>query len=80
MSQINRYTCEEVFRRLDDYLDRELTPEEMQLVREHLEVCVACASEFRFEESVVSAMKDKVKRLAVPADLWAKITCALSQR
>ena len=29
MSDINRLTCDEAFRRLDDYLDRELTPEEM---------------------------------------------------
>jgi Putative zinc-finger len=36
MAPIDRYTCEETIRRLDDYLDRELTPHEMQLVKEHL--------------------------------------------
>ena len=53
MTHLSRYTCEEAFRRLDDYLDRELSAEEMTLVREHLEICAGCAREFNFEESVL---------------------------
>ena len=36
MTIIDRYTCEEVVRRLDDYVDRELSPREMQLMRQHI--------------------------------------------
>jgi anti-sigma factor RsiW len=73
MSALDRYTCEETFRRLDDYLDRELSPDEQRLVEEHLRVCGICASEFRFEQSVLDGVRDKLSRLAVPADLMARI-------
>jgi anti-sigma factor (TIGR02949 family) len=79
MAHIDRYTCEETFRRLDDYLDRELTPHEMQLVREHLEICAVCAAEYAFEESVLRQVRSKLQRIAAPPDLLAKITRALRQ-
>jgi mycothiol system anti-sigma-R factor len=87
----DRFTCEEVFGRLDDYLDRELTAEEMRLVREHLETCAACASEHRFESRVISDIRSKLsriaappslredlQRLAVPADLMARINARIA--
>lgn len=79
MANIDRYTCEEAFRRLDDYLDRELTPHELQLVREHLEVCAVCAAEYAFEASVLKQVRVKLQRVAAPADLLAKIRRALRQ-
>jgi hypothetical protein len=78
MSAIDRYTCEQTFRRLDDYLDRELSPDERRLVEEHLRVCGICASEFRFEQSVLDGVRDKLSRLAVPADLMARISSLLT--
>ena len=50
---LNRTTCEEAFRRLDDFLDRRLARTEMHLIEEHLEICAACAREFTFEASVL---------------------------
>lgn len=79
MAPIDRYTCEETFRRLDDYLDRRLTPHEMQLVREHLEVCAMCADEYRFEAGILTQVREKLQRIAAPADLLAKISRALAQ-
>jgi len=79
MPPVDRYTCEEVFERLDDYLDRELTGEEMRLVREHLETCAQCASEYRFEAAVLNGVKSKLRRLAVPSDLMARISARLAQ-
>jgi anti-sigma factor (TIGR02949 family) len=79
MAPIDRYTCEETIRRLDDYLDRELTPHEMQLVKEHLEVCATCASEYAFEASALERLRDKLQRIAAPADLMAKVSRALQQ-
>lgn len=74
----DRFTCEEVFARLDDYLDRELTAEEMQLVRDHLATCAACASEYRFEAGVLEGVREKLRRLAVPADLMARISARIA--
>jgi anti-sigma factor (TIGR02949 family) len=79
MANIDRYTCEQTFRRLDDYLDRELNPEQMQLVREHLEVCAVCAAEYTFEASVLKQVRAKLQRIDLPADLLAKISRALKQ-
>jgi anti-sigma factor (TIGR02949 family) len=80
MKSLSRFTCEETFRRLDDYLDRELAPEEAQLLREHLNTCIACAQEFRFEESVIVNVKRKVRQLDVPDDLESRILAALQGR
>ena len=73
----DRFTCEEVFARLDDYLDRELTPDEMRLVREHLATCALCASEYRFEAGVLEGIRDKLRRISVPSDLMARISARL---
>jgi mycothiol system anti-sigma-R factor len=74
----DRLTCEEVFERLDDYLDRELSPEQMGLVREHLEVCAVCASEYRFEAGVIGGVREKLRRITLPEGLRARISALLA--
>jgi anti-sigma factor (TIGR02949 family) len=74
---INRHTCEEAFRRLDDYLDRRLTPEETRLVEEHLQICAACSREFSFEESVLTGVRRKLRHLEAPADLLGRVLSQL---
>ena len=69
MSPFDRFTCEEVFRRLDDYLDRELAPAEMQRVSEHLQTCAACAQEYAFEAGVLTDVRAKLHRIQAPSDL-----------
>jgi len=73
MTSIDPYGCREAFRRLDDFLDRELAPAEIALVEAHLEVCAVCAREFRFEATVLSAVRGKVQRISVPDGLHARI-------
>jgi mycothiol system anti-sigma-R factor len=75
---VDRYNCEETFRRFDDYLDRELTPEEMELVREHLDFCARCARELAFEESVLRQVRGKVRRISLPPNLMDRISRTLS--
>ena len=77
MTHINRYTCEEAFRRLDDYLDRELSAEEMTLVHEHLDICAGCAREFNFEASVLRGVREKLRQIDLPDSLQARILSAL---
>jgi len=78
--QLNRNTCEEAFRRLDDFLDRRLGPEETRLVEEHLHICEACTREFAFEESVLNGVKRKLRHLSAPADLLTRILSQLPTR
>ncbi|MBI4553478.1 MAG: zf-HC2 domain-containing protein [Candidatus Latescibacteria bacterium] len=79
MNHIDRLTCEETFQRLNDYLDRELNPEEMRLVKEHLDICAVCASEYTFEASVLSDVRMKLQRIHVPADLRTKVSAVLDR-
>ena len=77
MRELSRFTCEEAFRRLDDYLDRELSAQEMTLVHEHLEICAGCAQEFNFEESVLKGVRTRLRQIDLPADLQARVLRAL---
>lgn len=79
MSDINRLTCDEAFRRLDDYLDRELTPEEMARVKEHLDTCEMCAREFGFEERMLRGLRDKLRRIKAPDGLADKVARSLAR-
>jgi anti-sigma factor (TIGR02949 family) len=75
----DRYTCEEMLRRLDDYLDRELTPDEIRHVEEHLEDCEACIREFGFEANVISAVRTKLREVEVPQTLADNVAMALAR-
>jgi len=79
MTPLNRYTCEEAFRRLHDYLDRELSTEETVLVREHLEICAGCAREFNFEASVLKGVREKLRQIDLPPSLQARILSVLDR-
>lgn len=78
MAGLDRYTCEDAFRRLDDYLDRELSPLETERVREHLELCAACASEYQFEEGVIRQVREKLARIPAPEGLLGRISSSLT--
>jgi anti-sigma factor (TIGR02949 family) len=79
MTTIDRYTCEEVVRRLDDYVDRELSPREMQLMREHIETCAACAHEYDFAMATLRTLKSRLRRIEVPQDLMAHVALRLAE-
>lgn len=79
MSRLDRLTCEEMFRRLDDFLDRELTPAEMQQVKEHLENCARCASEYQFDETVLRQVRERLARVQAPPGLLDSIRARLEK-
>jgi anti-sigma factor (TIGR02949 family) len=79
LSGVDRYTCTEAFRRLDDYLDRELGPAELAKVREHLEVCAVCAMEFRFEERILADLRSKLAHVAAPPGLLDRVRGAIAR-
>lgn len=69
--------CDEVFARLQDYLDRELTTAEIAQVEAHLAECPPCADEYRFEESVLRYMKGGFREMPIPDDLERRCLEAL---
>lgn len=80
MGPLDRYTCEQVFRRLDDYVDRELAPAEIERVEEHLATCAECASEVRFERSLLKGLKDKLRHIDVPPSAVQRVEAVLKGR
>ena len=77
MTQLNRSNCEEAFRRLDDFLDRRLTPDEIRIIEEHLQICAWCTREFAFEASVLTGVKRKLRQLEAPPDLVSRVLSQL---
>lgn len=70
-------TCRQAFDRLEEYLDRELTPDETALVQAHLAICEQCTREFHFEGQVLEGVREKLRRIRVPAGLTERILVAL---
>lgn len=79
MTHSHEFLCHEVLRRLDDYLDRELGPEELEAVERHLEVCAQCAREAHFEASILDDFRSKLRRVQLPTGLVQRIHTALDR-
>lgn len=74
-----RATCEEAFRKLDDFLDRRLDVRGRQLVEEHLAICDGCAAEFGFEASVLENVRRKMREGSAPPDLLDRIRTLIAR-
>ena len=79
MSDTKSYTCEDAFKKLDDFLDRELSPEEIELVQRHLSKCAQCAEAYDFEGSMLQCVRSKIERLDLPSGLLNRISKALDE-
>jgi anti-sigma factor (TIGR02949 family) len=71
------FSCKEVFDRLQDYLDRELSPEEIAAVDAHLEDCKMCSTEYKFEANVLRYVADNLAEVPVPVDLNDRLASLL---
>ena len=54
------YGCRQAMERLEDYVDRELAPDETKKVAQHLKICHECARKFKFEQDLVEGLRAKV--------------------
>ena len=79
MNLPDRYTCEQLFRKLDDYLDRRLSAEEVRLVEAHLQGCEVCAAEHTFESTVIAQVREKLQHIDVPPEFASRLKAKLSQ-
>jgi anti-sigma factor (TIGR02949 family) len=73
MDRLDRYTCDEALRRLEDFLDRELSQDDLRKVQEHLDTCAPCTSQFQFEASVLNGIRGRLQRTDLPPDLMTRI-------
>ncbi len=67
------YSCEAAIKRLNEYLDHEMTAEERVVVLKHLEICRPCLKRFSFEQTLVMSMREKVSLLCIPPALREKL-------
>jgi anti-sigma factor (TIGR02949 family) len=70
-------TCEAILQRLDDYIDRELSADDVRMVEAHLEECFRCASQYRFEIRLIHDIRARLRRIALPGDLMTGIKLRL---
>lgn len=76
---LGMFTCKEALQRLDDYIDRELSAEELERVKRHLKICHDCTRKFAAETSFINETRRTLDHLSVPADLMSLISRTLSQ-
>jgi mycothiol system anti-sigma-R factor len=70
----DRFTCEQAFARVFEFLDRELGPEEERLVLEHLAICEGCTRHFQFEGDLLKVIREKCAGTRAPEHLRRKIS------
>ncbi len=73
------YSCEEVRRRLDAYVDGELSDEETRSVEEHLAACERCAEVLGFERALLDGLKKRIRETDLPPGLRERIGTALER-
>ena len=60
-------SCEQAYREVYQFLDRELSDEELAAVRQHLDNCPPCAHLFQFEGTIVRYVRERGARETCPA-------------
>jgi len=71
--------CQQAVQRLNEYLSRELNPDETELVQEHLQQCKGCFDKFRFEETLLKTLREKISSVKSPASLRESVLKLLSR-
>ena len=65
--------CEEIVVLLYQYIDRELSDQEYEEVRQHLHDCPPCQHIFRLEENVLSLVGERCRRVSAPSNLVERV-------
>lgn len=60
-------SCEQAYREVYAFLDRELNDAELEVVRRHLDDCPPCAHLFRFEGTIVRYVRAEAVKETCPA-------------
>ena len=65
--------CQEAVKRLTEFLDHELKPDEQEAVQQHLTLCRGCFARFHFEETLLGTIRQRVEAVRAPGSLRDKI-------
>jgi anti-sigma factor (TIGR02949 family) len=69
--------CEAVMKQLWDYLDEELTPERMQAIKEHVQMCERCSPQVQFERAFLSVLGAARQVVANEESLRSRVVAQL---
>jgi anti-sigma factor (TIGR02949 family) len=69
--------CGKALQQLFDFLDGELTPERMALVRQHIDGCGHCLDHAEFERRFLKALNDTKEHRCCPEAVRAKVLSSL---
>jgi mycothiol system anti-sigma-R factor len=72
--------CRDAVEKLYVYLDRQLSDDEAEEVRQHLARCPHCEDFFKFEEGVLSIVHRVCRDVQTPAHLRDKVWQACSEQ
>jgi mycothiol system anti-sigma-R factor len=70
--------CRDCAKALNPYVDRELSDEDLEQVRTHLEACGSCHHLFQFEESLRRLVRVRCQEQGAPESLRARISVSLA--
>ncbi|HET7037803.1 MAG TPA: mycothiol system anti-sigma-R factor [Thermomicrobiaceae bacterium] len=71
--------CDEALKRLYEYLDRELSSEELVEVQRHLDACPPCRDRFTFEADVLRLVRKSCRDVSAPPELVERVKRICSQ-
>ena len=73
-------SCEQAYREVYQFLDRELSDDELTTVRQHLDDCPPCAHLFQFEGTIVRYVRERGARETCPAAVVKSILTGFRMR
>jgi hypothetical protein len=79
-SDLDPYECESAIKRLNDYLDHQLSDGERLVVLKHLEICRPCLRRFTFEQTLIISLRQKITCVCIPGPLRDKLHALLEQQ
>jgi anti-sigma factor (TIGR02949 family) len=79
MDPIDFYSCAQVVRLLDDFVDRELDPREVEQVERHLLACETCTREVRLEQGALRSIRSTLRRIQLPPGAEARVWRAVAR-
>lgn len=71
--------CSTVLEHLFEYLDGELTPEDCAAIRQHLDECGPCLTEYEADQLMKLVLKRSCGCDSAPEDLRARIIVRITQ-
>jgi anti-sigma factor (TIGR02949 family) len=69
----------EALRRLEVYLDGEISELDHRRVEHHLRECEACAKKFGFERTLLDQLRGKLREVELPDQLRNRIMASLAR-